>query len=493
MEEFLDQSCLRGSENSGVHDEDFELTFRYSFLPRGRELEVLRLAGRSKGHRHILLHPVLSSFLSLKWEQAGHFYNSLLALRLLVLGAAAWAVMDPLAEEGGGRDVCAGNVFAGIYFIWLLPVASIVFSSVGMLWDLWTRRKNLSPKLLVYLAPFVVGILLGVAIDVAQRCPSDEEENAWNWRRSAAFKAVLVVAFVLRLFPILFKGEWCVTKKVFLPEMLFEILVLILTGWVLCAFCRGAPSRPLGATAVVAYAADFVMLFGKHPGLTTSNVYVAMLCKVTGTFFSVLVHFSWIIVAFALGFFVMMRDVERPDAGLKDKSRFDSPLRAASKASVMLVGEVDFNEYNEKVGVTGLWWDQMLSHVFLLLFVFLLAVVLMNMLGALAVDEIKGVRRDSEVAVRRSVVDTLLYYTEFLPEWLRLPCHFDFDLHQGSSKTIAPNDEGHGGQRRSGEVKCSIRFMFFITPFPTFILTWSDHRVFLSGPGRDRRRGQEDN
>ncbi len=135
MEEFLDQSCLRGSENSGVHDEDFELTFRYSFLPRGRELEVLRLAGRSKGHRHILLHPVLSSFLSLKWEQAGHFYNSLLALRLLVLGAVAWAVMDPLAEEGGGRDVCAGNVFAGIYFIWLLPVASIVLSYVGMVRD----------------------------------------------------------------------------------------------------------------------------------------------------------------------------------------------------------------------------------------------------------------------------------------------------------------------------------------------------------------------
>ena len=132
------------------------------------------------------------------------------------------------------------------------------------------------------------------------------------------------------------------------------------------------------------------------------------------------VHFSWIIVAFALGFFVMMRDVERPDAGLKDKSRFDSPLRAASKASVMLVGEVDFNEYNEKVGATGPWWDQMLSHVFLLLFVFLLAVVLMNMLGALAVDEIKGIRRDSEVAVRKSVVDTLLYYTEFLLEWLPL-------------------------------------------------------------------------
>ena len=84
------------SKNDVTH-QDFELEFNYSFLappvddpiydetdPEGQEIvakmalpetETLWYMSRSKAHRHLLKHPVIMSFLWLKWQRIRGYFN----------------------------------------------------------------------------------------------------------------------------------------------------------------------------------------------------------------------------------------------------------------------------------------------------------------------------------------------------------------------------------------------------------------------------------
>ena len=106
MESFLDEFCLQ-SQND-VNQEDFEVTFRYQFLAPPVEVlpaevqgpyaddynetqklsekygakkfalpetESLWYMGQSREHRHLLKHPVITSFLWCKWTRIRRFVN----------------------------------------------------------------------------------------------------------------------------------------------------------------------------------------------------------------------------------------------------------------------------------------------------------------------------------------------------------------------------------------------------------------------------------
>ena len=106
MEAFLDEFCLESQQD--VNHDDFELTFKYSFLAppvdalpadvQGPhyddteesekisakygerkfalpETESLWYMGQSKEHRHLLRHPVITSFLWCKWTRIRRFVN----------------------------------------------------------------------------------------------------------------------------------------------------------------------------------------------------------------------------------------------------------------------------------------------------------------------------------------------------------------------------------------------------------------------------------
>merc|ERR550534_2665903 len=99
MESFLDNHCLKSEGNPT--NEDFKITFHYDFLAPPREndgkhiqmddseqggaaeiktpqpeTDVLWYMARSKDHRHLLKHPVITSFLALKWSRINYHYNA---------------------------------------------------------------------------------------------------------------------------------------------------------------------------------------------------------------------------------------------------------------------------------------------------------------------------------------------------------------------------------------------------------------------------------
>ena len=99
MENYLNQHCIKSQGNPT--NEDFKISFHYDFLapPRDEsnkdvirvsdsenitnkkaspqpETDVLWYMAKSKDHCHLLKHPVITSFLALKWSRISFHYNT---------------------------------------------------------------------------------------------------------------------------------------------------------------------------------------------------------------------------------------------------------------------------------------------------------------------------------------------------------------------------------------------------------------------------------
>ena len=129
MEAFLNEFCLESVND--VNHEEFELTFRYSFLapplenlppevqgpysedeenqkisdlhgPRRcalPETESLWYMGQTKQHRHLLKHPVVTSFLWCKWNRIRRYFNRNLRFYALFVTVLTWYVFETFGGE----------------------------------------------------------------------------------------------------------------------------------------------------------------------------------------------------------------------------------------------------------------------------------------------------------------------------------------------------------------------------------------------------------
>ena len=84
------------------------------------------------------------------------------------------------------------------------------------------------------------------------------------------------------------------------------------------------------------------------------------------------VWYSFFVVAFALGFYIMLhKDFIRDDKEDDEYPFFNQAWHAMVKTTIMFVGEIEF-------GDLPIDMDSWMSFLFLLSFVFLIIVVLMN-------------------------------------------------------------------------------------------------------------------
>ena len=75
IETILNQHCIQ-YEGNPTHEE-FKVTFNYDFLapPQTKVTAVISSISRSDDHQHLLKHPVINSFLELKWRSFSLLYN----------------------------------------------------------------------------------------------------------------------------------------------------------------------------------------------------------------------------------------------------------------------------------------------------------------------------------------------------------------------------------------------------------------------------------
>ncbi|XP_012280035.1 transient receptor potential cation channel protein painless [Orussus abietinus] len=317
LSEYLDE-CLQASKE---RTDDYEVGFNYQCLmphtvslegekdllltrepevtvPRTTEMDPLRYIATHGALKHLLKHPLLSSFLYLKWHRIRH-------------------------------ALYANFV---IYVIFYLLLNTYILCSACSVSEFNATRTNDT-----------------VLVDVR---PGG---GLWSLTLSA-----LIILSIREIVQVI--SSPC--HYVYSLENWLEVTLLGI-GFVLLRIS----SAQLAAVAILLSAWELVILMGQHPRMSTG---IEMFKTVSLNFARFLLPYAFLILAFALAFFTLFKDADDPN--------FPNLGRSLFKTVIMLTGEFEAGEIPFPA-------HPVLSHLVFVLFVFLIAIVLFNLLNGLAVSD----------------------------------------------------------------------------------------------------------
>ena len=381
MESFLNDFCLRSKKE--VTHEDFELEFNYSFLappvddpkydetdPEGQEMvenaalpetESLWYMSQSKQHRHLLNHPVIMSFLWLKWQRIRGYFNRNLRFYLMFVMCLSWYIFErfggihsrstevtelgsSLADNASFCSSLSSRRENGYGFWYSAFAAHAIIQAVLILRDWRYDCLNCNMRTCVQIC-FTGWIEVLTAILIA---------GLLIFKTSALWTSLTILMAFLMLRE-LFQMSVSLKRYFVSPENWLELAMIAIVGVIMwvpdSAFNNPCGiKRHLAAVAIILSWAELITLVARHPRLSRYNVYVTMFYKVMRTFLLFLVWYSFFIVAFALGFYIMLHKDVNPvnddvinNDNEDDYPFFNSPWLALVKTATMFVGEIEFS------------------------------------------------------------------------------------------------------------------------------------------------------
>jgi ankyrin repeat protein len=436
MEDFLDTHCLTAKND--VHQEDFQLKFKYHFLappvdhpqyseadPEGQEAvaeaalpetESLWHMAQSKEHRHLLRHPVITSFLWMKWQRISKQFNRNLRLYLLFVTTLTWYIFErfggvslrsPLAPDSelATELFCSSRLLGtdparGFWFWMFLAQTLLQLMLILRDWRRDLRESDCQAAMLVFLTSWLEYFLLAAMVLLLVF-------------RTTAMPTVLNILLVLVAFREGLQMMVSLKRYVFGCENWLELATIILAATILHTpdsrlSEQCGTERYLAAVALVLAWATLITLVGRHPRLSKYNIYVTMFYKILKTFATFLVWYSFFLIAFALGFYIMLhKDVPKGPDGAADSEDdykfFNNPWWSIIKTSTMFVGEIEFSDI--PISTDSSTWP--LGYLYLLTFIFLIVVVLMNLLNGLAVSDTAVIQDQAEIVTYVIRVETI--------------------------------------------------------------------------------------
>jgi len=191
--------------------------------------------------------------------------------------------------------------------------------------------------------------------------------------------------------------------------------------------------RCLAAAVIVLAWTKVLTSVVSHPSLEGNpTVILTIFYRVVDSFRRILAWYSFLIVSFGLGFYIMLHkdtgkmEEDNPQCPCEDPPYpfFDNPWLALVKSCTMFVGEIEFAD----VPVEGGNVSVVLGYIFLLAFVFLVIMVLSNLLNGWAIVDIGQTLEESEVATYKTTIESLAYMESLL---MGDPSGYDDFYHSG--------------------------------------------------------------
>ncbi|KZC14334.1 PREDICTED: transient receptor potential cation channel protein painless [Dufourea novaeangliae] len=289
-----------------------------------REMDILQYIADNRSLKHLLKHPLLSTFLGLKWRRI--------------------------------RDLLFLNfIFYVLLYCFLNIYILIVTYEIA---DTRTSQNSSDPLNEETVKSASVGVL-------------------------RIFTSIALVLLAVREI-LQFVSSPC--YYISSPENWLEIVLIILGFSVLC----GAGMK-VAAVVILLSAWELVILMGQHPSLSTD---VEMFKTVSLNFLRFLVPYAFLILAFAFAFFVLLED--------GGDENFSGPGQSLFKTVIMLTGEFDANDI-------PFVSHPIMSHLVFMLFVFLIAIVLFNLLNGLAVSDTAEILGKAELVALISRIKLVSY------------------------------------------------------------------------------------
>ncbi|XP_036149484.1 transient receptor potential channel pyrexia-like isoform X3 [Monomorium pharaonis] len=290
-----------------------------------RETEVFLYIARNKSLKHLLKHPLLSSFLYLKWLKIRHV-------------------------------LYANFMFYGVfYFLLNAYILNMTYES-----PLNENKKQ------------IVNNSFNIALETSL-CPDS------NCLR--IFVIVLWSAFTLRE---IFQFACCPYRYVMDWENWLQV---VLITFILIMLCNATLWS--GVVVIIVSALELVVLISHHPKMSAS---FEMFRTVSLTYMSLLFPYIFLIIAFALAFHTLF----------KSNEDFSGLGLSFFKTIIMITGEFSSNDIPF---ISQPVW----SHIVFVLFVFLIAIVLYNLLNGLAVNDTNNILSKAELFGLISRIRLIVY------------------------------------------------------------------------------------
>ncbi|CAI9718034.1 transient receptor potential cation channel subfamily A member 1 homolog [Octopus vulgaris] len=165
----------------------------------------------------------------------------------------------------------------------------------------------------------------------------------------------------------------------------------------------------LGSIGIFLAWIDLVLYVQKVPRF---GIYVVMFTDILYTFIQFAVVFSLFIVAFAFGFFALLRQRINNSQAVEFE-QFSNIGKSLMKTFVMMIGELEFDDiffspdHSLQFTVT--------TYLMFLVFLILGSIIIMNLLVGLAVDDIKEVQNKATLKRRAMQVDLVLDLEKIMP------------------------------------------------------------------------------
>ena len=435
MEDFLDEHCMV-HEGDTMH-ENFEISFQYGFLAPdaeclpekyrakdedagdqdyNRDLEALPeteslwYMGQSKEHRHLLKHPVITSFLWYKWQRIRKYFNRNIRLYILFVFLLTWFIFR---EFGGHSSTALYNKFFYFAFIIMFSIMTIMILR-DFLFDINQSRSMAKLKQNESnMGLDMLSILLGNIVEMMMLAFMVLIIVFGSELLRPGLVALLITLLCIEVFQLLVSLK----RYFFQPENWIENATIAL-GFVIL---YNNPeefevNRNLAAIALLLSWSRMITLIGKHPKNNHLNIYVTMFFKVLWSFFSFLSWYGLFIIAFGLSFFIMLHeDIKESEDNKMNQNEekyeyFNTTFLSVVKTMTMFVGELEFSDIPISLESSLM----PINFIFFLTFVFLIVVVLMNLLNGLAVSDTGAIQEQAEIYSYLSRVETISYLESVL-------------------------------------------------------------------------------
>ena len=175
-----------------------------------------------------------------------------------------------------------------------------------------------------------------------------------------------------------------------------------------------AIKRCISAWILVSMWSRIMCKVAKHPKFEILSVYMSMFLQVATSFLKLLLFYAIFLIAYGLGFYIMLHHDTKSrhptknatageNNGAAEESNFNAPTSSLMQTAIFFIGELD--ELPTKGGNI----TKSLSYIYLLSFVFLMVMVLMNLLNGMAIRDTGIILQKSQIQGQTGLIETIAY------------------------------------------------------------------------------------
>ena len=440
------------------------------------EMDLLWEMSQSEEHRPLITHPVFASFLWIKWKLMTRFFNRSLRLDFLFCFCVLWYIFSRFGgEKWNAVMLHRGNVpqstidtnsfcqppsykfemmdfstisgleysMTGYYLftvIFLIQLALMIrdlrrdialrisedyrTASQSPIVAIWIDIVNLFLSILVMLGGknqlwLVISVLLVFQV-LTEMVQMTLMMTSIDFNYFKAIGNLLDIGIIVLVSVILYVPPSMISNPHIFSVLDTELSVQDEKDYeeINCKVLRC-----IAGLVIVLVSSRYLMSISKLPRFKSYNLYVIMFYRVLTRYVQIMIWYSFYLIAFGLGFYIILHGDVKTKKGEFDVSsnksrisseideeeknnKFRNPFLALVKTTIMFVGEFEYSDFQ----ITGGDISVTMTYLFLLLFTFLMIIVLVNLLNGLAVSDTKYIMRDSVIENQVSFINTIRFF-----------------------------------------------------------------------------------